>query len=879
MKALNDIRTEFIDFFKKHQHDHVASSPLVPLSDPTLMFTNAGMVQFKDIFTGRKDSPYRRAVTSQKCVRAGGKHNDLDNVGYTGRHLTFFEMLGNFSFGDYFKQEAIKFSWDFLTKNLGLNKEKLYFTVYHNDEEAFEIWKKVTGYGDDRIIRIKTDDNFWSMGDLGPCGPCSEIFYDHGDQVFGGLPGTKDEDGDRYVEIWNLVFMQFEKMLDGTQHALPKCSIDTGMGLERITAVCQGVLDNYHTDLFKDLIGASQEFSSTDSIGKKKFSHRIISDHLRSSAFLIADGVMPSNEGRGYVLRRIIRRAVRHIHELECKDLLLPKILPTLVNNMSEAYPQLIKAEGLIKDVLSNEESLFRGTIDKGIALFDQEISKMKGKKFSGDVAFKLHDTYGFPIDLTCTLLKEKGLDVDMPAFNKAMDNQKLAARKSWKGSGEKQEEDIWFDINRKVGDTEFVGYEHLSGKGIVKALVQNDRVTPYVDNKEEFYLIVNQTPFYGESGGQMGDVGKVALDGTQIDVIDTQKKAGGLHVHKCRLLKGLIKNLDEVSLDVNSEHRNSLRANHTATHLLHASLRKKLGEHVVQKGSLVAADKLRFDFSSTKPVPKNTLQEVENEINSLIIRNSKVKSFIKPYDDAVNSGAMALFGEKYDDKVRVIYIGEDEDYHSIELCGGTHVSSLSEICSFNIISESAIAAGIRRIEAVTRNESYNLNKNNKDSLGDVGEFLRCTRSEIVGKVKSLVEEKKLLKKELSKFRIDQAAKRVFNENNYYQYNGFNCLVEVLEGLDAKDLKELCSYSNKKPEKLILCLVSVDKEANNASFIINVSKEVTKTVGAKDILAILSTVYSLRGGGNQDFAQGGGELHSSIDKRLIVDHIKSLIEG
>lgn len=880
MKTLNDIRSEFINFFKRNNHTHVESSPLVPLNDPTLMFTNSGMVQFKDVFTGQKNIEYKRAVSSQKCVRAGGKHNDLENVGYTGRHLTFFEMLGNFSFGDYFKPEAIAYAWEFITKNLCLPASKLYITVYHEDEEAFKIWKKITGFSDNKIIRIKTEDNFWAMGNTGPCGPCSEIFYDHGEKIAGGLPGTKNEDGDRYVEIWNLVFMQLERLVDGTLVSLPNKSIDTGMGLERIAAVAQGVHDNYHTDLFKDLINASIELTSKKVEGKYKFSHRIIADHLRSTAFLIADGVMPSNEGRGYVLRRIIRRAVRHIHNLGYQGLMLPKLLPALISQMSEAYPQLITAEGLIKDVLGQEERNFRATLERGLTLLENEIDRLGSRKvLPGSSAFKLHDTYGFPLDLTQDILREKKLSVDIDGFNVEMAQQKEMARKAWVGSGESSVNKIWFEIHDTKAPTEFIGYNNLTGQGQVLALIQNSKIVDYVNNKDEFYLVTNQTPFYGESGGQLGDVGRIHLENTEIKVLDTKKPIPALHAHKCILSRGLVKIGDVVHMEVDEECRNSLKANHTATHLLHAALRSKLGNHVVQKGSLVAGDRLRFDFSNNAAVPRNILEEIELEINQLIAKNLSVQVKLQPYNEALKSGAIGLFGEKYDDEVRVVSIGEKKSYnsYSMELCGGTHVNSLAEICSFQIISESAIASGIRRIEAVTGLEALKRASKYIKLSYSLAENLKCDTEELPSRVRELAYSKKQLEKELAKFKTAHAKETLFSKENLFQYKDLQYVIGFLEGLSNKELRELAVANLNTVEKSAICLISTDKKNGVVSYVVSVSSAAISVVKAHDIVQVIADYLGSKGGGNAEFAQGGGKLPSNYNESKLRQIIRDRI--
>ena len=628
MKSSNEIRKLFLDYFAKYGHKALPSSSLIPHNDPSLMFTNSGMVQFKDLFLGREDRGYTKAVTSQKCVRAGGKHNDLDNVGYTKRHLTFFEMLGNFSFGDYFKEESIEYAWNFLTQELGLDKSKLYITIYHTDEEAYSIWEKTTGFSDDKIIRISTNDNFWSMGDVGPCGPCSEIFYDQGEDLFGGLPGTKDQDGDRFVEIWNLVFMQNEQSKSGEMIDLPKKSVDTGMGLERIASIMQGVYDNFKTDTLKSIIDDISDVTSIDSKNYNSVSHRIIADHLRSSAFLIADGVMPVNEGRGYVLRRIMRRAIRHIHNLGYKDVLLPKLLPNLVSQMGVQFSELTKSQALISDVFTNEEKSFRSTLDRGMRLIEDKMKEVKpGSVFSGQTAFELHDTYGFPIDLTETILQEKGVSLDRKGFDESMDIQKKKARAAWSGSGDGEVQKIWFDIKEEHGRTEFLGYNDNASQAIVTALVQDDEIVDKIDNKREFYLLVNQTPFYAESGGQVGDIGVVSGDSFEIEVVNTKTPLSGLHAHLCKLSKGNISVGENVNLEINRKYRNKLRRNHTTTHLLHAVLKNAVGEHVAQRGSLVAEDRLRFDFSHTSSITRAKLDEMQNSINHMIVSDASVST------------------------------------------------------------------------------------------------------------------------------------------------------------------------------------------------------------------------------------------------------------
>ncbi|MDX1703556.1 MAG: alanine--tRNA ligase, partial [Altererythrobacter ishigakiensis] len=707
MTSTNDIRRSFLEYFTASDHAEVASAPLVPYNDPTLMFVNAGMVPFKNAFTGLETPPAPRATSSQKCVRAGGKHNDLDNVGYTARHHTFFEMLGNFSFGDYFKEQAILHAWTLLTKEWGLSPDKLTATVYHTDDEAYDLWRKISGLPEDRIIRIPTNDNFWSMGDTGPCGPCSEIFYDHGEHIFGGPPGSPDEDGDRFVEIWNLVFMQFDQSADGSRSDLPKPSIDTGMGLERLAAVMQGVHDNYDTDTFKALIGASESLTGVKAEGDQTASHRVIADHLRSTSFLMADGVLPSNEGRGYVLRRIMRRAMRHAHLLGANEPLMHRLVPALVAEMGQAYPELVRGQALIEEVLEREETQFRRTLEKGLRLLDEATAEMtEGGELDGETAFRLYDTYGFPYDLTEDALRSRGLGVDRAGFDAAMEQQKAAARAAWKGSGQAADSEVWFDIAEREGATEFTGYSSTSGEGTVVALVRDGEEVQSATSGEEVVILTNQTPFYGESGGQTGDVGTISTtEGLNAEVSDTSKPLGRLHAHHAKLKAGSIAVGDTVHLEVDVERRDRIRANHSATHLVHAALRNTLGDHVTQKGSLVADDKLRFDFSHLKPLTPEEIAEIEAEVNAEIRANEPVSTRLMSPEDAVDAGALALFGEKYGEEVRVLSMGRASDggrNYSVELCGGTHVKATGDIGVFRIVSEGAVSSGVRRIEALT---------------------------------------------------------------------------------------------------------------------------------------------------------------------------------
>jgi alanyl-tRNA synthetase len=753
MTSTNDIRRSFLDYFAGEGHVAVPSAPLVPHNDPTLMFVNAGMVPFKNVFTGLETRPYSTATSSQKCVRAGGKHNDLDNVGYTARHHTFFEMLGNFSFGDYFKERAIGLAWGLITKQWGIDPERLTVTVYHTDDEAFDLWRKIAGLPESRIIRIPTSDNFWAMGDTGPCGPCSEIFYDHGAHIPGGPPGSLDEDGDRFVEIWNLVFMQYEQVDPATRIDLPRPSIDTGMGLERIAAVLQGVHDNYDTDTFKALIEASGEFTRSDTTGPMKASHRVIADHLRASGFLVADGVLPANEGRGYVLRRIMRRAMRHAHLLGAAEPLMHRLVPALVAEMGAAYPELIRAQPLIEETLKLEETRFRQTLDKGLRLLEEATAGMKpGDTLPGAVAFRLYDTYGFPYDLTEDALRAQNFGVDRAGFDSAMAEQKAAARAAWKGSGEKASDDVWFDIAEEHGGTEFTGYSGHEGEGQVIALVREGARVDGAGAGDKVVILTNQTPFYGESGGQMGDAGTVSNDnGLRADVIDTSKPLGRLHAHQAEIRSGTLKVGDTVHLAVDADRRSRIRANHSATHLLHAALRNRLGGHVTQKGSLVAADRLRFDFSHPKALTHDDIAAVEAEVNAHVRLNDTVTTRLMTPDEAIAAGAMALFGEKYGEEVRVLSMGRsDGASYSVELCGGTHVNALGDIALFKIISESAVASGVRRIEALTGEAARMWLTAREDRLKEAAATLKSAPEDVPARVASLIEERRRLERELA---------------------------------------------------------------------------------------------------------------------------------
>lgn len=875
MKTTNEIRSLFLNFFSKHSHHVVPSSSLIPHNDPTLMFTNSGMVQFKDIFLDKEKSLFKKATSSQKCVRAGGKHNDLDNVGYTKRHLTFFEMLGNFSFGDYFKQDAIEYAWNFITKELALDPNRIYITVYHEDDESFRIWKKLTNFPDSKIIRISTNDNFWSMGDVGPCGPCSEIFYDQGEHLWGGLPGSKDQDGDRYVEIWNLVFMEKEQIDKKTIVSLPKKSIDTGMGLERVSSIIQGVHDNFKIDIFQSIIDQIDDITGIKSVDRANFSHRIIADHLRSSAFLISDGVMPLNEGRGYVLRRIMRRAIRHIHNLKYKDLLLHQLLPVLTSEMGACYPELIKNQELISEIFKQEESSFKATIDRGMKLIEVKTQDLKKNSvLPGEVAFELHDTYGFPVDLTEDILKEKNISVDMDGFTKHMNMQKEKARKAWSGSGDKVVQSIWFDIKDSHGLTEFLGYSDVVSQGKITALIQDGKKVEAISNKNEFSLITNQTPFYGESGGQMGDIGKI-FDGKnlEIEVLDTKKPLPGLHVHLCKLKKGSVSVGDTVNLEINIEYRNALRRNHTATHLLHSALRSLVGKHIAQRGSSVANDKLRFDFSHNGSIPKEKLNEIEMQINATIISDSEVRTKIMKYDAAVNEGAMALFGEKYEDEVRVVFAGGEEESHSIELCGGTHVSRLGEIGGMKIVSESAISSGIRRIEAITGIAAYQAWCDDSVMLSELSMLMQSKNDELLEKVNILIKKNKELEKKL-KGQKQSALVDNFDEKEITVINDISFLSKTLDNVEVADLRGLLQKHllNKNNNIALLFGITGDK----LSFVCGVTKDLHSKVGAKSLIKIVGDHFGSSGGGNDLIAQGGGKMEENKIKESVAAVINSL---
>ncbi len=885
-KSLNEIRNTFLKYFENNNHKIVDSSNLVPNNDPTLMFANSGMVQFKNVFTGLEKRDYKRATTSQKCVRAGGKHNDLENVGYTPRHHTFFEMLGNFSFGDYFKEKAIELAWNLITKDFGLDKNRLYFTVFHEDDEAFDLWKKISGLGDDRIIRIKTSDNFWSMGETGPCGPCSEIFFDHGDKLKGGLPGTKDQDGDRYIEIWNLVFMQFEQVSKEKRINLPKPSVDTGMGLERIAALLQGTHDNYATDHFKKLINSISEEVNKKPDESNIASFRVIADHLRASSFLIAEGVLPSNEGRGYVLRRIMRRGMRHSHLLGAKKPIFFNIFKTLQEEMSTSYPELDRAQSLINETLRMEEEKFLVLLDRGIKILNDEISKID-KTLPGEIAFKLYDTYGFPLDLTEDILKNKSLKIDHKKFQSLMKESKELAKKNWKGSGDSSVDEIWFSIKEKLGSTEFLGYETNTAEGVVLSLLKDSKEVKSLKLGDEAMLITNQTPFYGESGGQIGDTGKIISGDFAFNVTDVQKKLGDLFVHYGKVLSGTININDNVEMKIDVERRNNIRAYHSATHLLHESLRRVLGKHVIQKGSLVESDRLRFDFSHMKPISSQEINKIENHVNSMINNKTDVKTRIMTPKEAVDNGALALFGEKYGDEVRVLSMGNEKDkYFSTELCGGTHVRNTGDIGKFKIISQSSIAAGVRRVEAL-RDKQLEEFLNKKEKLSGISiqkneEIIKDLSEKIIklgGKVNLKNEDQKILIKDLTKQLDELSIKSILNDKfkNIIKdetINNTKVRFQKVIDLPPKDLRKLVDTGKKQLENGIIIIFAVKE--GKIGLAVGVTDKLTSKYDAVKFVKIGSeTVGGKGGGGRADFAQAGGVDQSKIDEAF--KKLRSLI--
>src|SRR4051794_13037763 len=863
MTSTNDIRRGFLEFFEKNGHARVPSAPLVPQNDPTLMFVNAGMVPFKNVFTGLETRPYKTATSSQKCVRAGGKHNDLDNVGYTSRHHTFFEMLGNFSFGDYFKDRAIELAWNLLTKEWGLSPDRLTATVYHTDDEAFDLWKRIAGLPESRIIRIPTKDNFWSMGDDGPAGPCSEIFYDHGQHIAGGPPGSPDQEGDRFVEIWNLVFMQYEQAAGEIVSELPSKSIDTGLGLERVAAVLQGVHDNYDTDTFRTLIRESEALTHTKAEGESQASHRVIADHLRASGFLVADGVLPANEGRGYVLRRIMRRAMRHAHLLGAKEPLMYRLVPALVAEMGAAYPELVRAQPLIEATLQQEEVRFRQTLVTGLRLLDEATADLaQGCTLSGETAFKLYDTYGFPYDLTEDALRARGLNVDRAGFDTAMAAQKAAARAAWKGSGPKASEDIWFDLVEEYGATEFTGYSGDEGEGVVLAIVKDGQQVQNAEIGETVEILLNQTPFYGESGGQIGDTGKLtSLKGFEGEVEDTSKQLGKLHVLRTKIAKGELSAGQTVHQSVDADRRDRVRANHSATHLLHAALRRHLGTHVTQKGSLVAPDYFRFDFSHPKALTREEIDAVEAEVNAQVRSNEPVTTRLMTPNEAISAGAMALFGEKYGDEVRVLSMGRDSDAdYSVELCGGTHVRALGDIQLLKIIGESAVSAGVRRIEALTGEAARRWLGDRDARLREAAATLKSAPEDVPARIAALVEERRRLERELADAKKALAMGGGASNSDAAaaeEVKGHKFLGQVVEGLDPKDLRSTVDDMKKRLGSGIAALVAVND--GRASVAVGVTDDLAGQVSAVDLVKAAVTALGGEGGGGRlDMAQGGG---------------------
>ncbi len=885
MSGVNEIRSTFLDFFRKNGHEVVPSSPLVPRNDPTLMFTNAGMVQFKNVFTGVEKRPYNRAASSQKCVRAGGKHNDLDNVGYTARHHTFFEMLGNFSFGDYFKAQAIEHAWTLITKEFALSKDRLLVTVYHDDDEAYDLWKKIAGFSDRKIIRIATSDNFWAMGDTGPCGPCSEIFYDQGPALQGGPPGSPDEDGDRFLEFWNLVFMQYEQIGPGNRMPLPRPSIDTGMGLERIAAILQGVHSNYDIDLMRALIRASSDATGVDPDGPHKASHRVIADHLRASAFLVADGVLPSNEGRGYVLRRIMRRAMRHAQLIGSRDPLMWRLVPALVREMGQAYPELVRAESLISETLRLEETRFRATLARGLTMLDDETKDIpSGGKLNGETAFKLYDTYGFPLDLTQDALRARNIGVDTDAFNAAMERQRADARKAWAGSGEAATETVWFGIREKTGATEFLGYDTETAEGVISALVTDGAETDRLKAGQKGLVIVNQTPFYGESGGQVGDVGVMSAIGVRARVINTQKKLGDVFAHEVEVEAGELTIGMALELAVDHSRRTSIRANHSATHLLHEALRQVLGDHVAQKGSLVDEDRLRFDFAHPKPISDAEVAEIENLANRAVLRNEQVITRLMAIDDAITSGARALFGEKYGDEVRVVSMGtvgeagKGPAAFSIELCGGTHVSRTGDIGLVTIVSEGAVAAGVRRLEAKTGDAARNHLNQEARRLRDLAAILKAPAVEAASRVEALLEDRRKLERELTGARKKLAmggGGSAGAADAVRDVGGVKLFARTVTGVEMKDLKSLADEAKDKLGSGIVAIVGV-AEDGKAGVVVAVTKDLTGRFNAVDLVRIASEKLGGKGGGGRpDMAQAGGP--NGADAEAALDAVASRI--
>ncbi len=880
MTSLTDIRSTFLGHFGRHGHEIAPSAPLVPRNDPTLMFVNAGMVPFKNVFTGAEKRATPRATSAQKCVRAGGKHNDLDNVGYTARHHTFFEMLGNFSFGDYFKEQAISLAWELVSREFGLNKDRLLVTVYADDDEAHGLWKKIAGFGDDKIIRIASSDNFWSMGDTGPCGPCSEIFYDYGDKVAGGPPGSADQDGDRFVEFWNLVFMQYEQIAPGERVDLPRPSIDTGMGLERMASILQGKTSNYDTDLFRALIEASASLTGVAADGPQAASHRVIADHLRASSFLIADGVMPSNEGRGYVLRRIMRRAMRHAHLLGAKDPLMHRLVPALVGQMGAAYGELVRAEAAIEETLKLEEVRFRQTLERGLKLLDEAVGEMRGAELPGDVAFKLYDTYGFPLDLTQDALRAKGLTVELAGFEAAMAAQKAAARAAWAGSGEAATEAVWFSVRERAGATEFLGYDADEAQGQIVALIRDGAEVDSLAAGDKGAIIVNQTPFYAESGGQAGDAGVITVGEATFRVDDTQKKLGALHVHVGVLERGTIKLGDEATLKIDVARRRATRSNHSATHLLHEALRRVLGEHVSQKGSLVAHDRLRFDFSHPKALTQGEIATIEAQVNEVVRDNADVTTRLMTPDEAVKAGALALFGEKYGDEVRVLSMPSLGDgggkAFSVELCGGTHVRRLGDIGLFKTVGESAVSSGVRRIEALTGEAARLWLEGQAAIARDVAATVKAPLPELAERVASLAEERRKLERELAdaKKKLALAGPGAAQGDEVERIGAHGAILKSVVGVPAKDLKGLADEAKAKVGSGVVAFVTDD--GGKASIVVGVTPDLAGAFDAVALVRLANEKLGGKGGGGRpDMAQAGGPDPSKAGEAL--DAIRAAI--
>ncbi len=881
---LTDVRKKFLNYFKKNNHQIVNSSNLVPNNDPTLMFTNSGMVQFKNVFTGLEKRPYKTATTSQKCVRAGGKHNDLENVGYTPRHHTFFEMLGNFSFGDYFKEQAIHHAWNLLTKDYGLPKEKLSVTVFHEDNDAFNLWKKIAGLSENKIIKISTSDNFWSMGDTGPCGPCSEIFYDHGDKLKGGPPGSPDEDGDRFIEIWNLVFMQYEQISKEKRINLPKPSVDTGMGLERMTAVLQGTHDNYKIDHFQKIMAASSDLTKNQINSNTIASHRVIADHLRASSFLIAEGILPSNEGRGYVLRRIMRRGMRHAHSLGSKDPVFFKLFEVLLNEMKSSYPELINGKELIVETLKNEEEKFSTLLERGMKILDENLSKVQNKTLPGASAFKLYDTYGFPLDLTADILRGKNIKVDLVGFEKEMEKSKALARANWKGSGDKSIEERWFKVREEINPTEFLGYEFDKAEGVIIRISKNGKFVDKADTGDEIEVITNQTPFYGESGGQVGDQGYIFTSDSKIKVNDTQKKMGDLFVHYGKIEKGSISIGQHVNLEIDILKRNNSRANHSATHLLHESLRRTLGKHVTQKGSLVSPERLRFDFSHNKPIEKEEMNKINNKVNEIVAGSSDVQTRIMTPKEAVSMGALALFGEKYGEEVRVVFMGkENNGFFSTELCGGTHVKNTKEVGKFKVINQSSIASGVRRVEALRDKQLETYEKMQKKDQSqketNIKNEIEFVKKELQ-KLKinpdfkenfDLSENLKNLNKQLSKVRVE-IIKKDKSKNIVKDKKIGNILIreQILKDFPPKELRKVIDEGKKDIKSGIVISISIFED--KVGLAVGVSKDLTSKYDAVVLAKAASVILGGKGGGGRkDFAQAGG-----VDKSKIKEAFKEI---